>query len=243
MNSSKKKEGTTSLSFADLTNGGTSRKENKKHHRVLTRKEKRLKSISAPSSRRSTKVGADAASLHSDASDKHSTVSGSDHGSLSNIPPKASPFESAISTILCPVPSISFIMDPDCRQEVIFHDGFYTFDDLPGPDMNALLNWLTLLYRFFVYHHEWKLQKQAKIAKKYQYSNLTWRKVLVNLPPDAHNNIIVRRRFSNGYGWGVIDHLCESLFNGHREGESNNQDVDQESPQEFEKKDKEENEN
>ncbi|KAJ8137432.1 hypothetical protein OY671_009355, partial [Metschnikowia pulcherrima] len=43
-----------------------------------------------------------------------------------------------------------------------------------------------------------------------------WRKVLVYLPPDAHNNIIVRRRFANGYGWGVIEHLRQEIFGGEK---------------------------
>lgn len=34
------------------------------------------------------------------------------------------------------------------------------------------------------------------------------------MKPDAHNNIIVRRRFSNAYGWPVIDHLISEHFSG-----------------------------
>ncbi|CAM9020315.1 unnamed protein product [Wickerhamomyces anomalus] len=41
---------------------------------------------------------------------------------------------------------------------------------------------------------------------------MEWRKVLVTLRPDAHNNIAVRRKFSNAFGWGVIDHLVENHF-------------------------------
>ena len=35
---------------------------------------------------------------------------------------------------------------------------------------------------------------------------------MVLLKPDAHNNIIVRRRFSNAYGWPVVDHLVTAHF-------------------------------
>ena len=52
-----------------------------------------------------------------------------------------------------------------------------------------------------------EVRKTKQIADKYH--TWGWRKVLVNLPPDAHNNIVVRRRFANGYGWGVVDHLCD----------------------------------
>lgn len=192
------------------------------HHRQqrqkktsLTRKEKRIKSISATASRAfeprtGTGAGSNATlepnSIENGASDKS-------NGPII-IPPKASPIESAISTLLCPVPPQDFILDPACRLDVIFHDRFYSFENLPSGEYTKSRNFLVHLYRFFVYHYEWKLYKQAKIARKYQGPNLTWRKVLVNLPPDAHNNIIVRRRFSNGYGWGVVDHLCESLFSG-----------------------------
>jgi hypothetical protein len=52
---------------------------------------------------------------------------------------------------------------------------------------------------------------EEKIARAY-HQDLTWRKVLVRLEPDAHNNMIVRRMFANAYGWPVIKHLCDTHF-------------------------------
>lgn len=52
---------------------------------------------------------------------------------------------------------------------------------------------------------------EERIAREW-HRGLDWRKVLVKLEPDAHNNIIVRRRFANAYGWPVIDHMVRSHF-------------------------------
>lgn len=121
-----------------------------------------------------------------------------------NIPPKASIVESAINSIICPIPNEDFIVNPESRHPVIFHDKFYNHLDIP-PEVEQpnIFN---------------KAKKQVKIARKY-HDELNWRKILVRLPSDAHNNIIVRRRFPNGYGWGVVDHICD-VFN---EPEQDNQ--------------------
>ena len=55
------------------------------------------------------------------------------------------------------------------------------------------------------------MKVEEKIARAY-HKDLSWRKVLVRLEPDAHNNMIVRRMFANAYGWPVINHLCETHF-------------------------------
>jgi hypothetical protein len=55
------------------------------------------------------------------------------------------------------------------------------------------------------------MRVEEKIARAY-HRDLSWRKVLVRLEPDAHNNMIVRRMFANAYGWPVIHHLCETHF-------------------------------
>jgi hypothetical protein len=52
---------------------------------------------------------------------------------------------------------------------------------------------------------------EEKIARAY-HKDLSWRKVLVRLEPDAHNNLIVRRMFANAYGWPVVKHLCDTHF-------------------------------
>lgn len=55
------------------------------------------------------------------------------------------------------------------------------------------------------------LKVEEKIARAY-HRDITWRKVLVRLEPDAHNNIIVRRMFTNAYGWPVVKHLVDTHF-------------------------------
>lgn len=55
------------------------------------------------------------------------------------------------------------------------------------------------------------IRVEEKIARAY-HANLSWRKVLVKLEPDAHNNIIVRRMFANAFGWPVVHHLVDAHF-------------------------------
>lgn len=55
------------------------------------------------------------------------------------------------------------------------------------------------------------MKVEEKIARAY-HRDLSWRKVLVRLEPDAHNNMIVRRMFANAYGWPVVKHICDTHF-------------------------------
>ncbi|EGR51700.1 uncharacterized protein TRIREDRAFT_120125 [Trichoderma reesei QM6a] len=55
------------------------------------------------------------------------------------------------------------------------------------------------------------MRVEEKISRGY-HKDLSWRKVLVKLEPDAHNNIFVRRMFPNAYGWPVIKHLVDAHF-------------------------------
>lgn len=55
------------------------------------------------------------------------------------------------------------------------------------------------------------MRVEEKIARGY-HRGLAWRKVLVKLEPDAHNNIIVRRMFANAYGWPVVKHMVDVHF-------------------------------
>ncbi|KAF3916390.1 hypothetical protein ABW21_db0206686 [Orbilia brochopaga] len=55
------------------------------------------------------------------------------------------------------------------------------------------------------------MKPEEKIARAF-HDGISWRKVLVRLEPDAHNNIIVRREFSNAYGWPVVKHVVETHF-------------------------------
>lgn len=122
------------------------------------------------------------------------------------VPPKTSAVESALNTVICPVPSGSYIVDPDSRDKVILHDQYYSFRGSPSQDGHNVSG-----FRKVLNYNEWRIEKQVSIARRY-HNDLTWRKILVCLPPDAHNNIVVRRRFANGFGWGVIDHLTENFF-------------------------------
>lgn len=55
------------------------------------------------------------------------------------------------------------------------------------------------------------MRVEEKIARAY-HRDMSWRKVLVKLEPDAHNNMVVRRMFANAFGWPVIKHICDAHF-------------------------------
>ncbi|CAM1511477.1 Fc.00g089900.m01.CDS01 [Cosmosporella sp. VM-42] len=55
------------------------------------------------------------------------------------------------------------------------------------------------------------MRVEEKIARAY-HRDLSWRKVLVKVEPDAHNNIFVRRMFANAYGWPVVKHMVDAHF-------------------------------
>lgn len=55
------------------------------------------------------------------------------------------------------------------------------------------------------------MKVEEKIARAY-HRDMSWRKVLVKLEPDAHNNIICRRMFANAFGWPVVKHLVDAHF-------------------------------
>lgn len=124
------------------------------------------------------------------------------------VPKKTSVFESGVSVLLPPLPSQSFILDPDSRPPAIFHDRIYHDYDLPAPRLRK---------RTSLFNKNEQVVDKSKMEEKMArdwHRGLSWRKVLVRLEPDAHNNIIVRRRFANAYGWPVIDHLVQNHFAG-----------------------------
>ena len=141
-------------------------------------------------------------------------------------PPKTSFFESAGDILSPPLPSEQFINDPTSRARTIFHDRVYHPEDIPPPPTkprheqrsspgkghgnssktnNSHESQNTKL------SHTGTMNVEEKIARAY-HRDLSWRKVLVRLEPDAHNNMIVRRMFSNAYGWPVIKHLVDTHF-------------------------------
>lgn len=67
------------------------------------------------------------------------------------------------------------------------------------------------------------MRVEEKIARAY-HRDLSWRKVLVKLEPDAHNNIIVRRMFLNAYGWPVVKHIVDAHFSDSAVARSRDED-------------------
>ncbi|KAL8707687.1 MAG: hypothetical protein Q9220_007349 [cf. Caloplaca sp. 1 TL-2023] len=153
-------------------------------------------------------------------------------------PPKTTVFESAGDILNPPLPSEEFITDPESRPRTIFHDRVYHPDDIPPPplkkrsglssrsfsgDTRNGLNRSNTDYGPSVTGTSQQAQQQhqqpdtssmkveEKIARGYHH-DLSWRKVLVRLEPDAHNNICVRRMFANAYGWPVVKHLVDTHF-------------------------------
>lgn len=132
--------------------------------------------------------------------------------------PKVSILESATSILFPPLPDKAFIMDPNSRESCIIYDKIYTEDDIPpirdiGENLYNSSN--ILLQAFTIEKTRRKhYQKLEEIIARRWHKGLSWRKVIVKLKPDAHNNIITRRRFANAYGWPVIDHLVENHFKG-----------------------------
>lgn len=169
--------------------------------RKMTSRIKKYSKISAKSSNSNLRERAE-----EEEKEEEELSEGSEFDTL-HIPPKASAVESAISSFICPIPTRRYVLEPKSRAQVIFHDKYYHHDSIPEEEPKNTGG----VAKFFKYR-DWRMDKQVRIARKYHAPGLTWRKVLVSLPPDAHNNIVVRRRFANGYGWGVVDHMTETIF-------------------------------
>lgn len=139
----------------------------------------------------------------------------------SNAPPKTSIFESAGDILNPPIPPTSWIIDPSSRTRTVFHDRVYHPEDIPPPPMKrprtgrsvSQSNTKTLLgpAEEAPTPDLNSMRVEERIARAY-HKDLSWRKVLVRLEPDAHNNMIVRRMFANAYGWPVVKHLCDTHF-------------------------------
>lgn len=131
--------------------------------------------------------------------------------------PKVSVIESATSVLIPPLPDKAYVMDPSSRENVILHDRIYSEKDIPPRNSQSekdLIESENVLLKAFTMSSEKHNQTlEEDIARKW-HEGLVWRKVIVGLKPDAHNNIIVRRRFANAYGWPIIDHLTQNHFNG-----------------------------
>ena len=146
-----------------------------------------------------------------------------DPSDAASLPPKTTIFESAGDVLNPPLPSQSFIIDPTSRPRTIFHDRVYHPEDIPPPPtkkQSARRLTRSLSNDSTVDAPDAKspeavdtggMKVEEKIARAYHYG-LSWRKVLVRLEPDAHNNMVVRRMFANAYGWPVIKHLVDTHF-------------------------------
>lgn len=138
-------------------------------------------------------------------------------------PPKTTFFEAAGDLLNPPLPSKEFITNPASRPRTIFHDRVYHPEDIPLPTLkkrnqlsrSASINSKHAAYIDSINDNEQKnrsnLKVEEKIARAYHH-DMSWRKVLVRLEPDAHNNICVRRMFTNAYGWPVVKHLVDTHF-------------------------------
>lgn len=133
-------------------------------------------------------------------------------------PPKTTIFESAGDLLAPPVPESSWIIDPSTRARTIFHDRIYHPEDIPPPPAKKRTPTRSFSGDSVSSHissgsadDTSGLRVEEKIARAY-HRDLSWRKVLVRLEPDAHNNIVVRRMFANAYGWPVVKHLCDTHF-------------------------------
>lgn len=137
----------------------------------------------------------------SDSSDDSDT----DNGSVP-VPKKTSLLESGLSLLISPLPNSDFICDPKNREDVIFHDRLYHESDLPPRRYRTQSFHLTKSDK-----PKETARNEERIARAW-HKGVVWRKVLVQLLPEAHNNIIVRRRFTNAYGWPVIHHVVQNHF-------------------------------
>ena len=143
-------------------------------------------------------------------------------------PPKTTIFEAAGDVLNPPLPTREFLINPQGRPRTIFHDRVYHPEDIPPPPTKKKREGLKRSFSNESrikpsrvntdYDGQFKdapdmssMKVEEKIARAYHHG-LSWRKVLVRLEPDAHNNMVVRRMFANAYGWPVIKHLVDTHF-------------------------------
>ncbi len=143
-------------------------------------------------------------------------------------PPKTTIFEAAGDVLNPPLPTKAFLTNPQGRPRTIFHDRVYHPEDIPPPPIKKKREGLKRTFSSESrnglsrvntdYDGQSKetpdtssMKVEEKIARAYHHG-LSWRKVLVRLEPDAHNNMVVRRMFANAYGWPVIKHLVDTHF-------------------------------
>ena len=158
---------------------------------------------------------------------RQSTTAGDEDPQNVFAPPKTSFFESAGDILSPPLPTKEFLIDPSSRPRTIFHDRVYHPEDIPPPpakrpgrlsrsSSSDSRNGLPKVSNTGDGQRTQTedlggMKVEEKIARAYHHG-LSWRKVLVRLEPDAHNNMVVRRMFANAYGWPVVKHLVDTHF-------------------------------
>lgn len=143
-------------------------------------------------------------------------------------PPKTTIFEAAGDVLNPPLPTREFLTNPQGRPRTIFHDRVYHPEDIPPPPTKKKREGLKRSFSSELRNSTSRvntdydsqpeetpdmssMKVEEKIARAYHHG-LSWRKVLVRLEPDAHNNMVVRRMFANAYGWPVVKHLVDTHF-------------------------------
>lgn len=135
-----------------------------------------------------------------------SNIKSSNKDRFKYAPDEASAVKSALSTLTAPIPSQEYIKNPEARTDSIIHDKVYRPDQLPPR------HYLDRpIYKKIVYPNENVNRIQERIAREWQ-ETMEWRKVLVKIQPDSHNNIVVRRRFTNLYGNVAVTHMANEHF-------------------------------
>lgn len=122
-------------------------------------------------------------------------------------PPKPSALIAAANLVFAKLPSQKYIHCVASRQaDVVLHDKVYSPQEIPEAHYENRPKW-----KKFIYPNDKKFRKEERIAR-YWHTDKDWRKVLVVLKGDAHNDIVVRRRFVNLYGAVAVKHLIEEHF-------------------------------
>lgn len=121
-------------------------------------------------------------------------------------PTNPSQIMSALQVLIAPEPTQKYIKDPKIRNDAIVHDKMYHPNELPPPYYQNRGS-----FKKVMYPKERANRVQENIARSWQ-GTMTWRKILVDLKPDSHNNISVRRRFTNLYGAVAVTHMAEEHF-------------------------------
>ncbi|CAI4365154.1 BAK_1a_G0012670.mRNA.1.CDS.1 [Saccharomyces cerevisiae] len=122
-------------------------------------------------------------------------------------PPKeANTVLSALSVLTAAIPDQEYIKNPAVRKDEVIHDKLYHPEELPPPHYEN-----RPIVKKLIYPNESVNRIQERIAREWQ-ETMTWRKVLVQIQPDSHNNIVVRRRFVNLYGYVAVEHMVEHHF-------------------------------